>query len=78
VNSHGGVNPRLLQGFNFGSGQGLDELSVIDEFVCCIGILCIHITESLRGSWEQKHFLTKFFNGRWGDHTNCLIDNLIC
>ena len=41
------MNTRLLQGFYFSSSQGLDKLSVIDEFICRIGILCVHIIERL-------------------------------
>ena len=33
------MNARLFQGFYFGSSQGLDELSVIDELICRIRIL---------------------------------------
>ena len=41
------MNTRLLQGFYFGSSQGLDKLSVIDELICRIGILCFRVTERL-------------------------------
>lgn len=44
------MNPRLLQGFNFDTSQGLDELSIIDELVCRISILCIHIIERPLGA----------------------------
>jgi len=44
------MNPRLLQGFNFDTSQGLDELSIIDELVCGISILCIHIIERPLGA----------------------------
>ena len=44
------MNTRLLQGFYFGSSQGLDKLSVIDELICGIGIICCHVIERLLGA----------------------------
>ena len=49
MNSHGGMDPRLLQGLYFGCSQGLDKLPVIYEFICGIGILCVHDIEGYQG-----------------------------
>jgi len=43
------MNTRLFQGFYFGSSQGLDKLSVIDELICRIGVLCFRVNERLLG-----------------------------
>jgi len=74
VDNHGGMDSRLLQGLYFGSGQGLDKLSVVYELICRIRILCVCVIEGL--SWD-KDILTELFNGGRRDHTDCLIDNLV-
>jgi len=49
------MNTRLLQGFYFGSGQGLDKLSIIDELICRIGIICCRVIEGLLGAKTFSH-----------------------
>lgn len=74
MNSHGSVDPRLLQGLYFGPSQGLDKLAVVYELICRTRILCFHVIEDLPG---DKVTLTELFNGRRRDHADCLIDNLV-
>jgi hypothetical protein len=74
MNSHGSMDPRLLQGLYFGPSQGLDKLTVVYELICRIRILCICVIGGLPGDIVT---LTELFNGRRRDHADCLIDNLV-
>jgi hypothetical protein len=75
MNSHGSMDPRLLQGLYFGPSQGLDKLTVVYELICRIRILCVRVIDGVPG---EKDALTELLNGRRGDHVDCLIDNLVC
>jgi hypothetical protein len=74
MNGHGSMDPRLLQGLYFGPSQGLDKLTVVYELIGRIRILCARVIEGLPGDKDTR---TEFFNGRWRDHANCLIGNLV-
>jgi hypothetical protein len=74
MNSHGSMDPRLLQGLYFGPSQGLDKLTVVYELICRIRILCVRVIGGLPG---DKDTLTELLNGRRRDHANCLIDHLV-